>query len=63
MNNPVNCSSLDSLKIGASPPSSTLRPLFIPVFEDERWLLWVLGEDWVSVGKVGAAVVKVVLEL
>lgn len=34
MNRPENCSSLDSLKMGASPPSSTLRPLFVPFLEE-----------------------------
>lgn len=35
MNSPVNCSSLESLKIGASPPRSTLRLRLMPGFEDE----------------------------
>ena len=32
---PVNCSSLDNLNIGASPPNNTLRPLLMPFFEAE----------------------------
>lgn len=34
INSPVNCSSLDNLKIGASPPSNLLRPLLMPFFDD-----------------------------
>lgn len=34
MKSPVNGSSLDNLKIGASPPSNTLRPLLMPFFDN-----------------------------